>query len=106
MIWNPTQLDIFVASQKGKIELIQDLVESACARAMDRDDDRVTLLYWAAINDRREACTYLIEQGASRHQRDRGKFGSYASTVGCAERPGEGHRPVHPARRESTTFRH
>ena len=31
---------------------------------MDRDDDRIALPHWAAINDRFEACTYLIEQGA------------------------------------------
>ena len=30
----------------------------------DRDDDHITLLHWAAINDRLVACTYLIEQGA------------------------------------------
>jgi palmitoyltransferase len=61
VIW---QLDIFAASEQGKTELIRDLVESGRASATDRDDDRVTPLHWAAISDRLEACTYLIEQGA------------------------------------------
>ncbi|KAN0120574.1 Ankyrin repeat-containing domain protein, partial [Russula decolorans] len=58
------QLDIFAASQQGRAQLIRALVESGRARATDRDDDRVAPLHWAAINDRLEACTYLIELGA------------------------------------------
>ncbi|KAN0120578.1 hypothetical protein V8E52_004405 [Russula decolorans] len=64
LLWNQTQLDISAASQQGKAELIRALVESGRARATDRDDDRVAPVHWAVINDRLEACTYLIEQGA------------------------------------------
>ena len=59
-----TQLDIFAASRQGKTELIRAFVESGRARATDRDDNRVTPLHWAAINDGLDACAYLIEQGA------------------------------------------
>lgn len=61
---NRTQLDIFVASQHGKTELIRALIESGRARATDRDDDRITPLHWAAMNGQLEACAYLIKHGA------------------------------------------
>jgi len=61
---NNKQLDIFVAAQQGKTERIRALIESRRARATSRDKDDITPLHWAAINNKAEACTYLIEQGA------------------------------------------
>lgn len=58
------QANIFVASQRGDIALIRELIESGKARATDRDEQNITPLHWAAINAHVPACRFLLEQGA------------------------------------------
>lgn len=58
------QPSIFLAAQRGDVNLIRQLIESGRARASDRDDQNVTPLHWAAINAQLPACRYLLEQGA------------------------------------------
>ena len=60
----PQQPSIFLAAQRGDVNLIRQLIESGRARASDRDDQNVTPLHWAAINAQLPACRYLLEQGA------------------------------------------
>ena len=60
---NP-QASIFVAAQRGDVELLRDLIESGKASATDRDPQNITPLHWAAINAHVAACRYLLEQGA------------------------------------------
>jgi palmitoyltransferase len=52
---------------------------------MDRDEEGITPLHWAAINDRIQTCAYLIEQGT-----DVNKFGGSipATPLQCAARKG------------------
>lgn len=57
-------MNIFVAAQKGDLDLLRELIESGKAKATDRDNDNVTPLHWAAINAHIPACRYLLEQGA------------------------------------------
>ena len=62
---NPSlQIDIFVASQRGEVDIIRELIESGRALATDRDPQNITPLHWAAINAQLAACRYLLEQGA------------------------------------------
>ncbi|ETW79991.1 hypothetical protein HETIRDRAFT_477592 [Heterobasidion irregulare TC 32-1] len=58
------EANIFVASQRGDIALIRELIESGKARATDRDEQNITPLHWAAINAHVPACRFLLEQGA------------------------------------------
>lgn len=55
---------IFVAAQRGDVELIRELINSGKARATDTDPQNITPLHWAAINAHLAACRYLLEQGA------------------------------------------
>ena len=58
------QSNIFIAAQRGDVNLIRELIESGRARATDRDEQNITPLHWAAINAQLPACRYLLEQGA------------------------------------------
>ncbi|RDB17708.1 Palmitoyltransferase AKR1 [Hypsizygus marmoreus] len=59
-----SDVNIFVAAQRGDVVLIRELIESGRAQATDRDDQNITPLHWAAINAHVAACRYLLEQGA------------------------------------------
>ncbi|KAG5651913.1 hypothetical protein H0H81_006964 [Sphagnurus paluster] len=61
---SPTEVNIFVAAQRGELDVIKDLIESGRASATDRDDQNITPLHWAAINAHLPVCRYLLEQGA------------------------------------------
>ena len=63
-ILTPIQVNIFVAAQRGDVELIQQLIDSGKAKPTDRDAQNITPLHWAAINAHVGACRYLLEQGA------------------------------------------
>ena len=56
-------MDIFAAAREGNTEQIRALIESGRASVADRDEEGITPLHWAAINDRVQTCAYLIEQG-------------------------------------------
>ncbi|TRM63112.1 palmitoyltransferase AKR1 [Schizophyllum amplum] len=56
--------NIFIAAQRGDVELIKRLIASGKAKATDRDEQNITPLHWAAINAQVAACRYLLEQGA------------------------------------------
>lgn len=58
------QSSIFVAAQRGDVELMRELITSGKASATDRDPQNITPLHWAAINAHVAACRYLLEQGA------------------------------------------
>ena len=53
-----------MASQRGDLNVVQQLIESGRARATDRDEQNITPLHWAAINAQVPTCRYLLEQGA------------------------------------------
>ncbi|KAF8637149.1 hypothetical protein AX17_003053 [Amanita inopinata Kibby_2008] len=61
---NAPEVNIFVAAQRGDVELMRQLIESGKAKATDRDEQNITPLHWAAINAHVAACRYLLEQGA------------------------------------------
>lgn len=56
--------NIFLASQRGDLAVVKELIESGKAKATDRDDQNITPLHWAAINAQIATCRYLLEQGA------------------------------------------
>ena len=64
LIQSLVQSSIFVAAQRGDVELIRELITSGKASATDRDPQNITPLHWAAINAHVAACRYLLEQGA------------------------------------------
>jgi palmitoyltransferase len=58
------EVNIWVAAQRGEVDVIKQLIESGKATASDRDPQNITPLHWAAINAQLAACKYLLEQGA------------------------------------------
>ena len=48
----------------GAFEHIQKMIESGKVDAKYKDDEGITPLHWAAINNQYAVCKYLIEQGA------------------------------------------
>ena len=59
-----SQSSIFVAAQRGDLELIRELITSGKASATDRDAQNISPLHWAAINAHVAVCKYLLDQGA------------------------------------------
>ena len=59
-----TQLNIFSASQRGDIELIDRLISNGKASANDRDLENITPLHWASINNQYSTCKLLLDRGA------------------------------------------
>ena len=53
----------FLATQRGDVNLIWQLIESRRMAASDHDDQNITPLHWVAINAQLPACRYL-EHGA------------------------------------------
>ncbi|KAH8388908.1 hypothetical protein KR215_006168 [Drosophila sulfurigaster] len=56
--------DIVKATQYGAIARVRDLVESGWD-VNQPDSETVTLLHWAAINNRRDIIRYFLEKGAT-----------------------------------------
>lgn len=56
--------DIVKATQYGAIVRVRDLVESGWD-VNQPDSETVTLLHWAAINNRRDIIRYFLEKGAT-----------------------------------------
>ena len=56
--------DIFQSAQRGLLEKIIDCIEIKRTHTVhDRDSGDVTLLHWAAINNRLSTAEYLLKQG-------------------------------------------
>ncbi|XP_044748593.1 palmitoyltransferase Hip14 isoform X2 [Coccinella septempunctata] len=55
--------DIVKATQYGAFARVRELIESGY-NVNKRDNENVTLLHWAAINNRKEIMIYFIEKGA------------------------------------------
>ncbi|KAI8440664.1 hypothetical protein MSG28_001864 [Choristoneura fumiferana] len=56
--------DIVKATQYGAFDRVRELVEAGWD-VNQPDHETVTLLHWAAINNRREICAYLLARGAA-----------------------------------------
>ncbi|KAK0090909.1 hypothetical protein PV325_000075 [Microctonus aethiopoides] len=59
-----SNFDIVKATQYGALERVTELVEAG-ANVNQPDAETVTLLHWAAINNRKEIVKYLIAKGAN-----------------------------------------
>ncbi|WFD33234.1 protein S-acyltransferase [Malassezia cuniculi] len=55
---------IHALAQQGDVAKLAALLGSGTAKAMDRDEEGVTPLHWAAINSQHGACRLLIDAGA------------------------------------------
>ena len=60
----PLEEDIMQCARLGAFEHIQKMIESGKVDAKYQDDEGITPLHWAAINNQYAVCKYLIEQGA------------------------------------------
>lgn len=58
-----SQLDIVKATQYGAYDRVVELIEGGYS-VNQRDNENVTLLHWASINNRKEVVQYLISKGA------------------------------------------
>ncbi|CAG2181580.1 unnamed protein product, partial [Oppiella nova] len=59
-----SDLDVVRATQYGAFERCKELIESGF-NVNQRDAENVTLLHWAAINNRRDLVKYYIGKGAN-----------------------------------------
>jgi palmitoyltransferase len=59
-----SSFDIVKATQFGVLDRVRSLVEERGFDVNERDGENVTLLHWAAINNRLEICEFLIGRGA------------------------------------------
>lgn len=59
-----SKFNAVLAVQFGALERLRELVEAG-ADVNEPDQDTITLLHWAAINNRTNIVRYLLEQGAS-----------------------------------------
>lgn len=59
-----SSFDIVRATQFGAIERVRQLVEEEGADVNQTDEDTVTLLHWAAINNRTNIVRYLLDKAA------------------------------------------
>jgi palmitoyltransferase len=59
-----SQFDIVKATQYGALDRVIELVKVG-VDVNDRDAENVTLLHWAAINNRKEVVRYLLSKGAN-----------------------------------------
>jgi palmitoyltransferase ZDHHC13/17 len=60
-----SEFDILKAVQYNSLTRVKELVEEHGNDVNKPDSDTVSLLHWAAINNRREIIKYLIEKGAN-----------------------------------------
>jgi len=58
-----SSMDIVKAVQYGALDRVMELVEGGF-HVNERDAENVTLLHWAAINNRKEVVRYLVSKGA------------------------------------------
>ena len=60
----PLEEDIMQCARIGAIEHIQKMIESGKRDAKYHDEEGITPLHWAAINNQYGVCRYLVDQGA------------------------------------------
>ncbi|KAL9939060.1 hypothetical protein V8E36_001873 [Tilletia maclaganii] len=59
------QYSIHTAARHGDLATIQHLLDSQLASAGERDEDGITPLHWAAINNHVHVCAFLLDRGAA-----------------------------------------
>jgi palmitoyltransferase ZDHHC13/17 len=74
----PLEEDIMQCARIGAIEHIQKMLESKKVDPKYADEEGITPLHWAAINNQYAVCKYLIEQGADVNQKG-GESGATAA---------------------------
>ncbi|KAK4936156.1 palmitoyltransferase akr1 [Elasticomyces elasticus] len=60
----PLEEDIMQCARIGALEHIQKMIQSGKYDAKYKDEEGITPLHWAAINNQFAVCKYLLEQGA------------------------------------------
>ncbi|KIW48244.1 uncharacterized protein PV06_00851 [Exophiala oligosperma] len=60
----PLEEDIMQCARIGALEFIQKMIQSGKYTASYKDEEGITPLHWAAINNQYAVCKYLLEQGA------------------------------------------
>lgn len=58
------KMDIVYATQYGKFEVVRQMIESGEAEVNQLDKEGISLLHWAAINNRTQIVRYLLMKGA------------------------------------------
>lgn len=65
----PLEEDVMQCARIGAIEHIQKMIESKKVDPKYADEEGITPLHWAAINNQYAVCKYLIDQGADVNQK-------------------------------------
>ena len=60
---DPSTMDQVKATQFGYLERLKELNANGELEVNQKDQENVTLLHWAAINNRKEVALYLLEKG-------------------------------------------
>ncbi|KAK0544456.1 palmitoyltransferase akr1 [Tilletia horrida] len=61
---DPASHSIHAAAQYGDLDTIRRLLDSQLASPAERDQDGITPLHWAAINNHVGICAFLLDRGA------------------------------------------
>ena len=62
---DPSTFDAVKSAQYGAVERLRQIVEEEGRDVNAPDAENVSLLHWAAINNRREVVVYLLGKGAN-----------------------------------------
>lgn len=58
------ELNLFVATQRGKLDIVMELIDSKKHSVTEFDEQGTTALHWAAINNHLNIAMFLLDRGA------------------------------------------
>lgn len=69
-VQDTTKFDVVKATQYGALDRVKQLVDAGFD-VNERDGENVTLLHWAAINNRKDIVTYFLKKGEKAYASER-----------------------------------
>jgi palmitoyltransferase ZDHHC13/17 len=57
-------MNLFVATQRGRLDIVMELIDSKKHSVTEFDEQQTTALHWAAINNHINIAQFLLDRGA------------------------------------------